>query len=64
MPGGGALGRLRHRRLAALASLASATTEAQTAAARTELEQIDAQLQDHGESGRLVIEQTSEELQP
>ena len=38
MPGGGALGRLRHRRLAALASLASATTEAQTAAARTELE--------------------------
>jgi hypothetical protein len=47
-----------------LASLASATTEAQSAAARTELEQIDAQLQDHGESGRLVIEQTSEELQP
>jgi hypothetical protein len=64
MPGGGPLNRLRLRRLGALAALASATTEAQTAAARIELEQIDAQLKDFGDSGQLVIEQTTEELQP
>jgi hypothetical protein len=60
----GALNRLRHLRLAALATLAAATTEAQAAAARTQLEQIDAQLRDFGESGRLVIEQTTEEMRP
>jgi hypothetical protein len=61
----GVLNRLRHRRLGVLAALANTEmTEAQAAAARVELEQIDGQLRDFGESGQLVIDQTNEELRP
>jgi hypothetical protein len=56
------LKRLRQRRLAVLATLASTKlTPAQLAATKTELEQIDQQLRDLGESGLLTIAQTDQE---
>jgi hypothetical protein len=52
---------LRRRRLAALATLASATEGAQSReAARAELAAVDVELDSYGESGALIVRETNE----